>query len=78
MEQVARNATDSDVGALRDFRYLLHDRGTKFCATFDSLLKAGDVKAVKLPPKSANLNSFAEGCVRSVKRGVPIQVGFVW
>src|SRR5581483_6862883 len=34
MEQVARNATDSDVGALRHCRYLLHDRDAKFCASF--------------------------------------------
>ena len=34
MEQVARNPTDSDVGALRHCRYLLHDRDAKFCASF--------------------------------------------
>jgi uncharacterized membrane protein len=67
MEQIARNAIDSDVGALCECRYLLHDGDTKFCATFDSLLKAGGVKAVKLPAKSPNLNSFAERWARSVK-----------
>jgi transposase InsO family protein len=45
----------------------LHDRDTKFRATFDSLLKAGGVNAVKLPPKSPNLNAFAKRWVRSVK-----------
>ena len=67
MEQIARNATDSDVGALRHCRYLLHDRDSKFCASFDSLLKGGGVEPLKLPPHSPNLNAFAERWVRSVK-----------
>ena len=67
MEQVARNAIDSDVGALRHCRYLLHDRDAKFCASFDSLLKCGGVEPLKLPPHSPNLNAFAERWVRSVK-----------
>src|ERR1700694_392618 len=40
MQQMARNETDDDAGALRHCRYLLHDRDAKFCASFDSLLKA--------------------------------------
>jgi len=67
MQQIARNATDNEVGALRHCRYLLHDRDTKFCASFDSILKAGGVKALKLPAQSPNLNAFAERWVRSVK-----------
>ena len=68
MQQMARNATDHDTGALRRCRYLLHDRDAKFCASFDSLLKAGGVKALKLPARSPNLNAFAERWVRSVKQ----------
>jgi hypothetical protein len=30
MKQIARNATMDDCDALRDCRYLLHDRDTKF------------------------------------------------
>ena len=44
-----------------------HDRDTKFCASFDLLLKSGGVKALKLPARSPDLNSFAERWVRSVK-----------
>ena len=68
MQQMARNATDHDTGALRSCRYLLHDRDAKFCSSFDSLLKSGGVKALKLPPQSPNLNSFSERWVRSVKQ----------
>jgi len=38
MEQMDRNAVDPDVGYLRNQRYLLHDRDTKFCATFSSIV----------------------------------------
>lgn len=68
MQQMARNASDDDAGSLRRCRYLLHDRDTKFCSSFDSLLKTGGIKALKLPARSPNLNSFAERWVRSVKQ----------
>ncbi len=34
MKQIARNVTMEDCGALRDCRYLLHDRDTKFTRSF--------------------------------------------
>jgi hypothetical protein len=67
MEQMARNATDEE-GGLPCVQYLLHDRDGKFCASFDSVLKAGGVNALKLPARSPNLNAFAERWVRSVKQ----------
>jgi transposase InsO family protein len=67
MEQMARNAVDPDVGYLRNQRYLLHDRDAKFCATFISILDSEGVKCLALPPRSPNLNAFAERWVRSVK-----------
>ena len=67
MEQIARNATDESSGCLREHRYLLHDRDTKFCASFRSILRAGGVEPVKLPARSPDLNAFAERWVRSVK-----------
>jgi transposase InsO family protein len=67
MQQVARNLTDAEAGALRGQRYLLHDRDTKFCDQFRSILRAGGVEPVRLPASSPNLNAFAERWVRSVK-----------
>ena len=67
MEQMARNVTDESTGCLRDIRYVLHDRDTKFCASFESNLTAAGVKPLKLPARSPNLNAFAERWVRSVK-----------
>ena len=67
MEQQARNATMEEWGFLRGCRYLLHDRDTKFFASFRELIESGSVKMIRLPARSPNLNSFAERWVRSVK-----------
>ena len=67
MEQQARNATMEEWGFLRGCRYLLHDRDTKFCASFRELIESGSIKTIRLPARSPNLNSFAERWVRSVK-----------
>jgi hypothetical protein len=55
------------MGHLKGCRYLLHDRDAKFCAEFRETLAVGGVKGLRLPPRSPNLNAFAERWVRSVK-----------
>jgi len=67
MVQMARRAVDDVDGSLRTMRYVLHDRDTKFCAAFQDTLRSGDVQPLVLPPRSPNLNAFAERWVRSVK-----------
>jgi putative transposase len=67
MEQIARSATQESWGYLQGCRYVLHDRDTKFCASFRSVLRVGGVKTITLPARSPNLNAFAERWVRSVK-----------
>ena len=67
MKQIARNATMEDCGALRDCRYLLHDRDTKFTRSFRAILASGRVEPLALPARSPNLNAYAERWVRSVK-----------
>jgi hypothetical protein len=52
MEQQARNATMEEWGFLRDCRYLLHDRDTKFCRSFRELIESGNVDAIRLPARS--------------------------
>jgi transposase InsO family protein len=68
MQQMARNATDESWGHLEHRRYVLHDRDTKFCASFRETLRAGGIKPIQLPARSPNLNAFAERWVRSVKQ----------
>src|SRR4051812_29916512 len=66
--QMARNATDESSGFLRGQRYLLHDRDTKFCAAFLDVLRSSGIRPLALPPRSPNLNAFAERWVCSVRQ----------
>jgi hypothetical protein len=67
MKQIARNATMEGCGVLRDCRYVLHDRDTKFTCSFRAIIASGQVKPLRLPARSPNLNAFTERWVRSVK-----------
>src|SRR6266852_2510716 len=67
MEQIGRSATQETWGYLDRCRYVLHDRDTKFCASFRTVLAAGGVETIPLPARSPNLNAFAERWVRSAK-----------
>ena len=67
MRQIARNMTMEGYGALRDCRYLLHDRDTKYTTAFRAAIASGRVKTLPLPARSPNLNAYAERWVRSVK-----------
>jgi putative transposase len=67
MVQVARNVTMEEWGFLAPGQYLIHDRDTKFCAAFQQIIDAAGVTRVPLPPRSPNLNAYAERWVRSVK-----------
>ena len=67
MSQIARNLTDSEDGILIGKRYLIHDRGPLFTAEFLKMMTDAGVESVKLPPRSPNLNAYAERFVRSIK-----------
>ena len=54
-------------GFLSPGQYLIHDRDTKFCAAFQHLIDEAGIERVVLPPRSPNLNAYAERWVRSVK-----------
>ena len=68
MKQIARNVTMEGCGVLRDCRYLLHDRDTKYTQSFRSIIASGRVEPLALPSRSPNLNAYAERWVRSVKQ----------
>src|SRR5438445_8664794 len=67
MMQVARNVTMEAWGFLSPGQYLIHDRDGKFCAAFQQIIDDAGVERVPLPPRSPNLNAYAERWVRSVK-----------
>ena len=80
MEQVVRNLTDPVDGVLRTARHLIHDRDPLYTRRFAEILTSGGVQPVRLPPRSPNLNAYAERFVRSIKeechdRVVPLGEG---
>ena len=54
-------------GFLSQHRYLIHDRDPLFTESFAETLATADVRVVKLPARSPNLNAHAERFVRSIK-----------
>jgi putative transposase len=67
MVQIGRNMTMDEWGFLAPGQYLIHDRDGKFCPAFQHTIDEAGVKRVPLPPRSPNLNAYAERWVRSVK-----------
>ena len=75
MMQIARNVTMEDTGFLNGVRFLIHpkgralrgDRDSKFCPAFDHIIESAGIDLVPLPPRSANLNAYAERFVLTVK-----------
>ena len=47
MKQIARKATMEACGVLRDCRYLLHDRDTKFTQSFRAIIASGRIKPLR-------------------------------
>ena len=80
MEQMARNVTDPVDGCLRRARSLIHDRDPLSTRGIGEILEGGGVQPIRLPPKSPNLNAYAERFVRSIQeeclsRVVPLGEG---
>lgn len=67
MTQIARNLINTDDGILRGKSYLTVDRYAKFSDDFRSLFQREGVEVICLPPRSPNLNAYAERFVRSIK-----------
>jgi putative transposase len=65
MQQMARNVTMDGCGALRDCRYLLHDRDAKYSASFCSIIETARVRTLALPARSSKI-IFVGECRRAV------------
>ena len=70
MEQQARNLTDPVDGCLRRARPLIHDRDPLYTRVFGEILESAGVQPIRLPPKSPNLNAYAERVRQVDQRGV--------
>ena len=67
MRQVARNLIDDLSGFLNGKRFLIHDRDPLYTRGFHEILGYAGVTPVRLPPKSPNLNAYAERFVLSIR-----------
>ena len=67
MHQIARNLIDDVGGFLRGKGFLIHDRDPLYTREFRELLSHAGVTSVRLPPRSPNLNAYAERFVLSIK-----------
>jgi len=67
MAQVARNLAAFPEDFLAGIRKLIVDRDPLYTAQFERILREAGVELLRLPPRSPNLNAFAERFVRSIK-----------
>ena len=83
VERALRLQLDDFDGYLRNHKYLIHDLDPLFTKAMIEMLASTGIKSIRLPPKSPNLNAYAERFVRSIKheclnRIIPIGEKHLW
>ncbi len=68
MMQVGRNLTSTPDGFLAGKRFLIMDRDGNYSGEFRDFLERSGLDIVRLPPRSPNLNAYAERFVLSIKQ----------
>ena len=65
-QQARQLAWDLDETDAR-FRFLIHDRDTKFTDAFDTIFRSEGVRIIRTPVQAPNANSHAERWIRSAR-----------
>jgi hypothetical protein len=78
MQQIARNATMEGCGALRDCRYLLHDRDTKYTQSFRAIIVSGRIEPLVLPAAQPEPECLRGALGQVGEGGMPVQGGSLW
>jgi putative transposase len=64
--QQARNLV-MQFGDQQPFRFLIHDRDTKFSHAFDEVFRTDGIRIIRTPVQAPNANAFAERWVRTIR-----------
>ena len=66
--QQARNLLMRLAEQQQPFRFLLHDRDSKFSGAFDEIFRSEGMKIVRTPIRAPNANAYAERWVGTLRR----------
>jgi transposase len=65
---VSQQARNFAIGErLEGVRFLIHDRDTKFCGPFDTIVRSERVRVIETPLQAPKANAIAERWVRTVR-----------
>jgi putative transposase len=65
--QQARNLSMAPADAGNDFRFLIHDRDTKFTVAFDEVFRTDGIEIIKTPIRAPRANAIAERWIKSAR-----------
>jgi putative transposase len=63
--QQARNL--SFTGLFERMRFLIHDRDSKFAASFDEVVRSEGIKVIRTPVRAPQANAYAERFIRTIR-----------